>query len=58
MSLISISQGVALLFAGDLASRFGIRTVFYCSAALLLTISAIGALRLRKPLEAPRAQTA
>jgi len=33
MSLISISQGIALLFAGDLASRFGIVSVFYGSAA-------------------------
>jgi MFS family permease len=50
MSLISISQGVALLFAGDLASRFGIVYVFYGSAAMLLLISLGGALRLRKPL--------
>ncbi len=58
MSLISISQGIALLFAGDLASRFGITTVFYGSAALLLVISMAGAIRLRKPLEASQAQTA
>jgi predicted MFS family arabinose efflux permease len=58
MSLISISQGIALLFAGDLASRFGIVAVFYGSAALLLLISLAGAIRLRKPLEAARAQTA
>jgi DHA3 family macrolide efflux protein-like MFS transporter len=53
MSLISISQGVALLFAGDLASRFGIVSVFYGSAALLLLISIFGTIRMRKPLEAP-----
>lgn len=57
MSLISISQGIALLFAGDLASRFGIVAVFYGSAALLLVISFAGAIRLRKPLEAPHTQT-
>ncbi len=57
MSLISMSQGVALLFAGDLASRFGIVSVFYGSAALLVVISLGGAIRLRRPLEA-RAQTA
>jgi hypothetical protein len=56
MSLISISQGIALLFAGDLASRYGIVSVFYGSAALLLLISHGGAIRLRKPLEASRAQ--
>ena len=53
MSLISISQGIALLFAGDLASRFGIVSVFYGSAALLLLISIFGTIRMRKPLEAP-----
>jgi MFS transporter, DHA3 family, macrolide efflux protein len=58
MSLISIPQGVALLFAGDLASRLGIRSVFYGSAALLVVIALAGAIRLRKPLEAPRAQAA
>ena len=52
MSLISISQGIALLFAGDLASRLGIATVFYGSAALLLLIAIAGTLRLRKPLRA------
>ncbi len=58
MSLISLSQGIALLFAGDLASRFGIVAVFYGSAAMLLLISLAGAIRLRKPLEASRAQAA
>ena len=54
MSLISISQGVALLFAGDLASRLGIAAVFYGSAALLLLIAIAGTLRLRKPLVAAK----
>jgi len=58
MSMISISQGIALLFAGNLALRFGIVAVFYGSAALLLLISIVGAIRLRKPLEAQRAQAA
>jgi DHA3 family macrolide efflux protein-like MFS transporter len=56
MSLISISQGIALLFAGDLASRLGITPVFYGSALLLLVISVAGAIRLRKPLDAARAE--
>lgn len=55
MSLISISQGVALLFAGDLASRLGITSVFYGSAAMLLLISIAGTIRLRRPLEAQAA---
>ena len=48
MSLISISQGIALLFAGDLASRLGIAAVFYGSAALLLVIAIAGTYRLRR----------
>jgi MFS family permease len=59
MSLISISQGIALLFAGDLASRFGITVVFYGSAGLLFLIAAAGTVRLRKqPLETAKAHTA
>jgi MFS transporter, DHA3 family, macrolide efflux protein len=58
MSLISISQGVALLFAGDLASRFGIAAVFYGSAALLLIIAIAGTVRLRKPLATAQVQAA
>ena len=46
MSMISISQGIALLFAGNLALRFGIVAVFYGSAVLLLLISIVGAIRL------------
>jgi len=48
MSLISISQGIALLFAGDLASRIGIAPVFYGSAVLLLFIAIAGTFRLRR----------
>jgi len=58
MSLISISQGVALLFAGDLASRFGIAAVFYGSAALLLLIAIAGTFRLRNTMAAAKAQAA
>jgi MFS transporter, DHA3 family, macrolide efflux protein len=55
MSMISVAQGIALLFAGDLASRYGIIFVFYGSALMLLLISIVGVIRLRKPLEAPAA---
>jgi len=58
MSLISISQGVALLFAGDLASRLGIAAVFYGCAALLLLIAIAGTFRLRNTLAAAKAQAA
>jgi hypothetical protein len=53
-----MSQGIALLFAGDLASRLGIVTVFYGSAGLLLLIAIAGSLRLRKPLETAKAEAA
>jgi MFS transporter, DHA3 family, macrolide efflux protein len=58
MSMISISQAIALLFAGNLASRFGIVAVFHGSSALLLLIAIGGAIRLRRPLEAPKADAA
>jgi hypothetical protein len=55
MSLIALSQGIALLFAGALAVRFGIVPIFFGSAGLLLAISIAGALWLRKPLQKPAA---
>jgi predicted MFS family arabinose efflux permease len=39
MSLIALSQGVALLFAGDLASRIGIVPVYFASGVVLILIS-------------------
>jgi predicted MFS family arabinose efflux permease len=48
LSLIALAQGIALLFAGDFASRFGIVEVFYGSAAMLLIIAVAGTVRLRK----------
>ena len=46
MSLMTLAQGAALLFAGDLASRFGITAVYYGSAALMAIIAAFGFSRL------------
>ncbi|HME08555.1 MAG TPA: MFS transporter [Bryobacteraceae bacterium] len=48
LSLIALTQGIALLFAGDFASRFGIVTVFYGSAAMLVVIAVVGTIRLRR----------
>jgi len=48
LSLIALAQGVALLFAGDFASRFGIVEVFYASAALLVAVAVLGTIRLRR----------
>jgi MFS family permease len=48
MSLITLSQGVSLIFAGGLANRFGLLNVFYASSAMLLAIAASGVVWLRK----------
>ncbi len=47
VSLIAVSQGVALLFAGDLASRVGIVPVYYSSAVMLFLVGLLGLLKLR-----------
>lgn len=48
MSLITLAQGVSMLFAGDLAARFGILTVYYGSAVLLFVIGVFGHFRLKR----------
>ncbi len=48
MSLMTLAQGVALLFTGDLASRFGINSVYYGSAVLLAAIAGFGYWILRR----------
>lgn len=48
MSVMTMTQGIALVFAGDLASRFGIIPVYYGSGALLAAIGMVGFFWLRK----------
>jgi MFS transporter, DHA3 family, macrolide efflux protein len=48
MSLIALAQGVAMVFAGGWATRFGIVNLFYASAALLFLVTIGGVLRLRR----------
>ena len=48
MSLITLAQGVAMIFAGGWATRFGIVNLFYASAALLFLVTIGGVLRLRR----------
>jgi MFS family permease len=48
VSLIAVSQGISILFAGDLAARFGIVPVYHGSAVVLLIVGLIGFLRLRR----------
>jgi len=45
MSLMTLAQGAALLFTGDLASRFSITAVYYGSAVLMAIIAGFGLLR-------------
>ncbi len=47
ISLISSSQGLALLFAGEMASRMGIVPVYYASAGMLFAVGIAGLWRLR-----------
>jgi DHA3 family macrolide efflux protein-like MFS transporter len=48
MSLIALAQGVAMIFAGGWATRFGIVNLFYASAAVLFLVTIGGVLRLRR----------
>jgi DHA3 family macrolide efflux protein-like MFS transporter len=48
MSLITLAQGIAMIFAGGWATRYGIVNLFYGSAALLFAVTIGGVWRLRK----------
>ncbi len=48
MSLITLAQGVAMVFAGGWATRYGIVNLFYASAAMLLAVTIGGVWRLRQ----------
>jgi hypothetical protein len=49
MSLMAISQVVAMFVAGPVAEKAGIRNLYLGSAAMLLTIGAVGYGKLRRP---------
>jgi Na+/melibiose symporter-like transporter len=51
MSLMAISQVLAMIVAGPVAQKAGIRNLYFGSAAMLLTIAVSGFLWLRKPTE-------
>jgi MFS family permease len=55
MSLISISQGLGLLFSGFLAERLGVRQLFMACGAVAVLISMAGYLKFREkhPVSAP-----
>jgi len=52
MSLLAMSQVLAMFVAGPVAQQAGIRNLYFASAAMLAAISAGGYFRLRKPEKA------
>jgi DHA3 family macrolide efflux protein-like MFS transporter len=48
MSMIAMSQGIAMIFAGSWATRFGITNLFYASAMMLFVVAFGGLSRARK----------
>jgi MFS transporter, DHA3 family, macrolide efflux protein len=55
MSVLSIAQIIAMVGAGPVAERLGIRNLYFASGVLLLLIAGAGYLQLRKPLAASAA---
>jgi MFS family permease len=49
MSLLAVTQVLAMLFAGPVAQSAGIRNLYFGSALLLVAISAVGMTWLRRP---------
>ncbi|SPF31353.1 Major facilitator superfamily MFS_1 [Candidatus Sulfopaludibacter sp. SbA4] len=49
MSLMAISQVLAMFVAGPVAQKAGIRNLYFGSAVMLVSIGAVGLGRLRKP---------
>jgi hypothetical protein len=49
MSLMALSQVLAMFVAGPVAQRAGIRNLYFGSAVMLLGICLAGSLWLRKP---------
>jgi DHA3 family macrolide efflux protein-like MFS transporter len=48
MALIAISQGIAMVFAGGWATRYGIVNLFYASAVMLFVVALVGVWKLRR----------
>ena len=49
MSVLAIAQVLAMVIAGPVAQRVGIRYLYFASGLLLLLIAGVGYFRLRKP---------
>jgi MFS family permease len=48
MSVMAVSQVLSMLFAGPVAEIAGLRNLYYGSAALLVSVGAVGLLQLRR----------
>lgn len=48
MSVMTLSQTIALVFAGSVANAIGVRNLFYLSAAILIGTAGLGAYTLRR----------
>jgi MFS family permease len=57
MSLLAMSQVLAMFVAGPVAQQLGIRKLYFGNAALLGVIGAVGYAWLRKPKENPCLET-
>ncbi|MDQ6758283.1 MAG: hypothetical protein M3Z32_00285, partial [Acidobacteriota bacterium] len=51
MSMLALAQVVAMLIAGPVAQRVGIRELYFASGLLLLAFAAVGYVRLRRPTQ-------
>ncbi len=58
MSLLAISQVIAMFVAGPVAQRAGIRNLYFASAAMLVAIGMAGFAKLRKPAAESQAEAA
>ncbi len=48
MSLMAVSQVLAMFFAGPVAERAGLRNLYYGSAVMLVGVGAAGLMQLRR----------
>jgi MFS family permease len=58
MSMMALSQVLAMFVAGPVAEKAGIRNLYFASAVMLIAIGAFGLVKLRKPREVAEAAEA
>jgi MFS transporter, DHA3 family, macrolide efflux protein len=52
MSIMAVSQVLAMVFAGPVAERAGLRNLYYGSAVMLAAVAGVGLLQLRRRVDA------